>query len=202
MSRIPDLGPVVESGRSLLDQDLTHPTGGLDSYPAFDDGFIAGRGVIAPEPLTVTRQSSSRRRDGSPNGKAFYADGASGIRYWFGHVTVAPPVGTRFVKGQRITQVSANHEAPHVHVGVDASSLIGKTLDHNTDYTHGAPTVRVQLQAWADSQRRWPLPIPLWFWRWAKWRLQGATDKRPAGVPARIPAWAWRRLQALAKARR
>lgn len=144
-SRVPDLGPVTPGGKSVLRQDLTHMTGGLDKYPAFDDAFHAGKSVIAPEPLTVTRRSSARRRDGTPNGKAFYADGASGIKYWFGHTTDAPAVGTKFGKGDRMTFVSGNHEAPHLHVGVDARALIGKVLEHHTNYTHGAPTVGVQL---------------------------------------------------------
>lgn len=142
---VPDLGPVVSGGKSVLDQDLTHTTGGIDGYPAFDDGFRAGAVVIAPEPLTVTRLSSARRRDGNPNGKAFYATGASGIRYWFGHVEQIPAVGEKLAKGARLGLVSANHEAPHLHVGIDASALVGRQLQHHTDYTHGGATVGKQL---------------------------------------------------------
>lgn len=143
---VPALGPVVTGGVSILGQDLTHSTGGLDHYPAFDDGFAhPGRAVLAPEALTVTRQSSARRRDGGPNGKAFYATGNSKLRYWFGHVDVAPPVGKRFVKGQTMARISENHEMPHVHVGIDARELLGRDLLHHTNYTHGAPKVGVQL---------------------------------------------------------
>ena len=142
---LPDLGPVVAGGKSVLDHDLTHATGGLDGYAAFDDGWRAGLAVVAPEALTVTRLSSARRRDGDPNGRAFYATGASKIRYWFGHVDDPPAVGARFKKGQKLAVISANHEEPHLHVGVDASALIGRELEHHTDYTHGAPTVGAQL---------------------------------------------------------
>ena len=146
-SKVPNLGPVVKGGVSLLLQDLTHATGGLDGYPALDDGFgHAGLTVIAPEQLTVTRHSSARRRDGRPNGKAFYATGRSGIRYWFGHVDSPPPVlGKTYRKGAFLAVVSPNHEMPHLHVGIDAKPLIGRELVHHADYTHGAPKIGAQL---------------------------------------------------------
>lgn len=147
VSKVPALGPVTPIGKTVLMQDLTHETGGLPGYPAFDDGFAAGTAVLAPEALTVTRQSSARRRDGRPNGKAFYATGVSALEYWFGHVDVAPPVGKRFKKGAVMAHVSANHEVPHVHVGIDARTMIGHELVHHTNYTHGAPKVGVQLAA-------------------------------------------------------
>jgi hypothetical protein len=144
------LGPVSPGGASVLTQDLTHLTGGLDDYPAFDGVFDAGGAVIAPEALTVTRQSSARRRDGRPNGKAFYATGASKLKYWFGHVDAAPAVNARFRKGQVMCKVSSNHEAPHLHVGIDAKALTGKRLlygrtGNGPDYTRGSPTVGAQL---------------------------------------------------------
>jgi len=143
---VPVLGPVIKGGTSVLKQDLTHATGGLPGYPAFDDGIgHPGKQVIAPERLTVTRQSSARRRDGSPDGKAFHATGASTIKYWFGHVDHAPTVGSVFQKGQAMSTISANHEAPHVHVGINTDTLLGHELDHHTNYTHGAPTVGAQL---------------------------------------------------------
>ena len=143
---VPVLGPVVKGGQSVLRHDLTHATDGLPGYPAFDDGIgLPGAAVLAPEHLTVTRQSSARRRDGTPNGKAFYATGSSKLKYWFGHVDQAPPVGTKFLKGQKMVAISENHEAPHVHVGINAVDLIGHELAHHTNYTHGAPTVGVQL---------------------------------------------------------
>jgi hypothetical protein len=145
---IPDLGPVVQGGKSVLAHDLTHATGGLDGYPAFDDGYKAGLAVVAPEEVTITKQSSARRRDGSPNGKAFYCTGRSKLKYWFGHVDVAPAVALTFAKGAVICKISSNHEEPHLHVGIDAKDLIGKELEHHINYTHGAPTVGEQL---ADS---------------------------------------------------
>lgn len=146
-AKAPALGPVVRGGQSILLHELTHATGGLDGYPAFDDAVgHPGLAVIAPEPLTVTRQSSARRRDGNPNGKAFYATGASGLRYWFGHVDAAPAVGAKFKKGQRMAAISANHEAPHLHVGINAQDVIGHELAHHTNYTTGAPSVGAQLR--------------------------------------------------------
>lgn len=150
---VPDLGPVTKGGKSVLLQDLTHETGGFPNensdsvMPAFDDAIgHPGLAVIAPEALTVTRQSSAQRRDGNPNGKAFYATGVSGIKYWFGHVDASPAVSAKFKKGQKMAAISSNHEAPHLHIGVDARALNGgKDLLHHTDYTHGAPLVGTQL---------------------------------------------------------
>lgn len=53
---------------------------------------------------------------------------------------------------------------------------------------------------------QWPVPVPAFFWDWAAWYLHRgdyateaprAAEARPASAPARIPAWAWRRLRAL-----
>lgn len=144
--KVPALGPAWPGGPSILQLDLTHITSGMnDPYPAFDGPFGGGKTMLAPEPLEVTRQSSARRRDGNPNGKAFYATGASGIKYWFAHIEEAPPVGTFFRKGQAVGKVSWNHEEPHGHVGVDARGLIGRVLEHHTNYTHGATPIGIQL---------------------------------------------------------
>ena len=153
MKRIPDLGPVVRGGLSVLDHDLTHATGGLPGFPAFDDGFgAAGKAVLAPEKLTITRIGSAVRRDGKPNGRSIRATGASGIRYWFGHLEQPAAVNSVVRRGAKIGVISANHEEPHVHVGMDASALVGHELVHHTNYTHGAPTVRVQFEAHLETQ--------------------------------------------------
>lgn len=145
---VPALGPIFPGGPSILTYDLTHITSGMsDPYPAFDGPFGAGKRMLAPERLTVTRQSSARRRDGTPNGKAFYATGDSTIRYWVAHIDSRdlPDVGDVFAKGQVVARVSANHEVPHGHWGVDARALIGRMLEHRTDYQHGSPTIGAQL---------------------------------------------------------
>jgi hypothetical protein len=138
--RAPNLGPVVVGGKSVLEQDLTHATGGLPGYPAFDDGWVAGRSVIAPEDLVVTKQSSAQ------GGDAFYATGVSGIKYWVGHVDRAPITGKKFRKGDHMASISGDHPRPHVHLGIDARGLIGRELLHRKDYTHGAPKVGPQLE--------------------------------------------------------
>jgi len=139
---LPPLGPLSVGGKTLLDQDCTHATAGLPFYPAFDEVWGPGRTVIAPEPLTVTRTGSS-----TP-GHAFYADGLSGIRYWFGHLTASPSVGTKFKKGQKIGTTFAFHAA-HCHCGVNVEKLWGarRELVHRTNYTHGAPRIGTQLAA-------------------------------------------------------
>lgn len=144
-TRVPELGPVVRGGKSVLEQDLTHLTDGIAGYPAFDDGWVVGREVIAPEDLVVTRQSSAQ------GGDAFYATGTSKIRYWFGHVATAPATGRKFRKSEVMARISADHPRPHVHVGLDAVPLTGKTLVSHTDYTHGAPKVGIQLRAMLGS---------------------------------------------------
>lgn len=141
----PKLGPVHANGKSLLDHDCTHATGGIALYPALDDAFAAGVAIIAPEPLIVTKQSSS-----SP-GDAFYAEGASGLRYWFGHLVSAPANGREFRVGEVVGYV-LDHDVgggPHVHVGVNVEELFGagEQLTHHTNYTHGAPLIGKQLAA-------------------------------------------------------
>jgi hypothetical protein len=140
---MPSLGPVWSGGWSVLEHDLTHATSGIPLYPAFDDAFVQGRTIIAPEEIKVTRASSSNPGD------AFYADGKSGLRYWFGHLSVAPPVGAKIAKGGYIGETCANSEGggPHVHVGVNVERLwgAGKEMAHHTNYTHGAPTIGDQL---------------------------------------------------------
>jgi len=145
---IPQLGPILLGGKSVLLHDLTHMTAmpagpNRGRFPALDDGFgDIGRSVIAPEALKITGQS------GSQGGDAFYAKGESGIEYWVGHIDRAPSTGARFRKGERmcrIAWISQGDGGPHVHLGIDARPLIGRTLTHHTNYTHGAPTVGRQL---------------------------------------------------------
>lgn len=138
-TRVPALGPIVRGGKSVLDHDLTHATSGLPGYAAFDDGWTAGKDVLAPEDLVVTKGSSAQ------GGDAFYATGVSRLKYWVGHVAKAPAVGKHFRKGDVMAVISADHPRPHVHLGIDARPLIGKVLEHKTNYTHGSPTVMEQL---------------------------------------------------------
>lgn len=137
------LGPVFNGGASVLQHDCTHATSGIDLYPAFDDAFRVGTIIIAPEPIRITRASSSRPGD------ACYADGDSGLRYWFGHLFAAPPVGKSLAKGQTIGRVAPNDigGGPHVHVGVNVELLwgVGRQLRHRTNYTHGAGLIGDQL---------------------------------------------------------
>jgi hypothetical protein len=147
---VPTLGPIWSGGAPLLKQDLTHKTGGIPLYPAFDDAFnaIGGITIIAPERIIVRKGSSS------VPGDAFYAEGDSGLRYWFGHLVSAPAVGRVIGKGSRIG-VTLKHNiggGPHCHCGVNAEKFLGpgKQLLYGKtgtgpDYTHGSPTIGVQL---------------------------------------------------------
>jgi N-acetylmuramoyl-L-alanine amidase len=65
------------------------------------------------------------------------------------------------------------------------------------------PAAAAPVAATAES---WPIPIPAWFWTWARWYLHRSefADEpfrseatRPADAPARIPDWAWLRLDVL-----
>lgn len=149
---VPALGPVVKGGQTVLEHDLTHITDGLTAdgsvWPAFDDAIgHPGMVVIAPEPGVVTGHGHAKRRDGRPDGQSVNVFvGQSGIEYWIGHVENVAPVGARVRKGGRLGTISPNHEQPHVHVGVNALRLVGRDLEHHTDYTHGAPTVGAQLR--------------------------------------------------------
>lgn len=145
----PALGPILAGGRSVLLEDLTHATGGIPGYPAFDFGFgRPGALIVAPELLDVTRHGRAVRRDGRPNGRIVYATGCSGLRYAIVHVEEPALIGAKLRKGQRVAVISANHEIPHGHLGIDARSVLGRELEHHTDYTHGAPTLGEQLRKW------------------------------------------------------
>ena len=145
---IPDLGPIVKGSKSVLDQDLTHATSGFPNektgseMPAFDDGFGEGIHIYAPEQITVTNQS------GANPGEAFYAAGVSTLEYWFGHLDRSPANGKVFKKGEFIGKTCHNEVGggPHVHLGVDGRALLGHDFVHHTNYTHGAPTIRQQLE--------------------------------------------------------
>ena len=141
---VPDLGPLYNGGASVLNHQLTHNTDGIALYPAYDDGWVYGRTVLAVEDLVVTKASSANPGD------AFYAAGKSKLLYWYGHLIVAPPVGREFHKGEKVGEI-ANQRAPHVHLGIDARQLVGRPLlyganGHGPDYTYGSPTVGVQLK--------------------------------------------------------
>ena len=148
-SPVPYIGSVFRGGKAILEHDLTHATSGIPLYPAFDDAFREGLEIIAPETLVVTKGSSSRPGD------AFYATGQSKMRYWFGHLAVAPAVGKKFLRGQVMGKVGPNNigGGPHVHVGLNVELMLGegRQLLHHKDYTHGAPKVGTQLQALLDT---------------------------------------------------
>ena len=156
VSPVPSLGKLWSGGKPLLAQDLTHKTGGIPLYPALDDAFNKNGGItiLAPENITVRKGSSANPGD------AFYAEGDSLIRYWFGHLVTAPAVGRRIKKGARVG-VTLKHTVgggPHVHVGVNVERLFGpgKQLLYGKtgtgpDYTHGSPTVGAQLASMLEA---------------------------------------------------
>ena len=142
---IPNLGPVLEGDQSMLRYSPTHNTDGVPGYPAFDAGFgQAGRKIIAPEALTITRQS------GAQGGDAVFARGASKIEYWIGHIGSAPATGTKFAKGAVIARIADQAGTDHVHWGLDVRELAGITLKYGRngngpDYTYGSPSIGEQL---------------------------------------------------------
>jgi hypothetical protein len=150
---VPDLGPVWDGGKSVLLHDLTHATSGIPLYPAFDDAFNQGRVIIAPEKIEVGWKYEDgkwiRKLSSANPGAAFYARGVSDLGWWFGHLDRAHPLGTKFAKGDAIGRVAANNigGGPHAHVGINSELILGpgKQFLHHTNYTHGAPTVGVQL---------------------------------------------------------
>lgn len=153
---VPYLGPVVRGDKPLLLQVLTHETAGLygnpnspdpkSHYPALDLGWHAGVDMIAPEPMTVTQQSSAQGAD------AYYADGESGIRYWVGHIVRALANGVRIARGAVLGKIAIIPGVDHGHLGVNARHLLnGRDLlwgkyGNGPDYTYGSPTIGRQLE--------------------------------------------------------
>lgn len=141
---VPSLGPLYVGGAAVLNHQLTHATDGIYGYPAYDDGWVLGRSVLAVEDLTVTQASSATYGD------AFYATGKSKLEYWYGHLSVAPAVGGRFSKGEVLGHIGWQ-PSPHVHLGINAKPLIGHSLLYGENgsgppYTYGSPTVGTQLK--------------------------------------------------------
>jgi len=141
---VPNLGPLEAGGASLLDFALSHDTSGIPLYPASDTVWTKGTTIIAPEDITISKASSSNP------GCACYADGVSGCRYWFGHMTSALAVGTKVKKGGKVGVVgSFSGYTPHLHCGFNVEKLwgTGKEMKHGTNYSvSGIPTIRKQFE--------------------------------------------------------
>lgn len=177
------LGPIVKGDKSILEHDLTHATSGLSLYPAFDTGWTEGVGVLAPEPVTITRHSG-----GSESGWSLYATGESKLRYYITHLRSGrAAVGAKVPKGGWLGNVGnfVGARVPHAHVGINVELLLGagKQLKHNTNYTHGQPTIGAQLAGFLEEE-----DMPPWFPGWWEWRLlDGRPETRPADAPDMIP---------------
>jgi hypothetical protein len=148
---LPNLGQIATGqGKDTLDLDFTHITGGL-GWPAFDLAFSGDPGpsrpVYAPELLVVDTKDSSA----SP-GEAFYATGASGIRWWFAHLKNDWPLGTKLAKGTVVgyTLPTSVGGGTHVHVACNIIPLTGRHARYGKNgngpnYTHGPYTLRTEL---------------------------------------------------------
>lgn len=159
---VPPLGPIARGGKSVLAYVPTHLTSGVDwtprgdgvgFYVAFDAQFgLGGAPVLAIEALEVTRSSSAE------GGEAFYATGASGIWWWYGHLDRTHRRGVTFRKGQVVGLVKHGPGqppgGPHSHLGADVSPLglppllyggQRKRTDRPRNYRAGSPTIGVQL---------------------------------------------------------
>lgn len=136
--KVPELGPLVVGGPSLLNCRLTHATSGIDHYPAIDAGWIVGLDAIAVEEMTVTRASSANVGD------ACFLKGKSAIEYWYGHLVVCPPVGTLLRMGAKVGDIAVHPNGAHVHMGMDARVLT-KGRDLAYGYGLDVPTVGAQL---------------------------------------------------------
>lgn len=144
------IGPVQPGGKSLLDLSLTHQTSGIPLFPAVDTlwGDHGGVQLIAPEDCIVDTKDTH-----AAPGEALYLKGASGLRYWIGHLTKDYPLGHVFHKGDAIAlTIDQSPGADHAHIGVNAEKLLGKGKQfkygangNGPDYTTGSPTIREQL---------------------------------------------------------
>jgi len=144
---VPNLGALYNGGASVLNHQLTHNTDGIPYFPAYDDGWISGRSVLAVEDMVVDTTYTS-----SSPGSAFYSTGRSKLRYWYGHLNYAPALNKRFSKGQQVGTICYQPNGKsHVHMGINARNLIGHDLLYGAhgdgpDYTYGSPTVGTQLK--------------------------------------------------------
>jgi hypothetical protein len=150
IQKIPNLGPMTPGGQSILDFDFTHLTTGL-GWPAFDLAFTGDDGrslpLIAPEAMTVDTKDSSAHP-----GEAFYATGASGIRYWIAHLKDDWPLGHRFRKGDKIGDTIPTDigGGTHSHVAINLVPVTGQHARYGANgngpqYTHGPYTLRREL---------------------------------------------------------
>jgi hypothetical protein len=148
---VPNLGPITPGGASILGFDFTHMTTGL-GWPAFDTLLTGDPGpsmvVIAPEAITIDTKDSS-----SSPGEAFYATGASGLRYWFAHLKDDHPLGKKFAKGAKIgdTLPTTVGGGTHLHLAVNLIPVTGRHARYGRDgngpnYTHGPYTLRRELE--------------------------------------------------------
>lgn len=147
------IGPIVKGGISLLDMALTHDTSGILLFPAVDTAWGKSGGVIviAPEPLTIDTKDTS-----AGPGEAIYATGASGIRYWIGHLDRDHSLGTKFAKGAVLGKtLPIVGDSDHAHVGVNVEALLGQGKEllwggapgkPRRRYQSGSPTIRQQLE--------------------------------------------------------
>lgn len=112
----PKAGTVRCAGQLTLPThwDATHVTDGLgwDTYSAIDIMSDPGVAVGAPEEGTVVYFHAT----GAQGGGSMLLRTPSGREYWIGHIANGVPAGTRVKRGQRIADVSADHDAPHVHL--------------------------------------------------------------------------------------
>ena len=119
----PASGPVYGSSlsRGMLTLPTrwkgTHDTGGADwndnARTAEDIMARAGTWVGAPEAGHVVYYHPTGAQGG---GSLLFDPDAPGGNYWLGHITGSAPIGKRLRRGQRLTRVSADHPAPHVHI--------------------------------------------------------------------------------------
>ena len=148
--KLPSLGPLYAGAKATLDWDFTHMTSGL-GWPAFDAALTGDPGpstpILAPEFLTVDTKDSSA----SP-GEAFYATGASGIRWWFAHLDRDWPLGTKLAKGVVVgkTLPTTVGGGTHLHLACNIIPITGRHARYGANgdgpnYTHGPYTLRTEL---------------------------------------------------------
>ena len=94
--------------------DATHVTDGLgwNTHSAIDIMSDPGVAVGAPEDAVVVYWKPT----GAQGGGSMLLRTKSGREYWIGHIANGVQAGTRVRRGQRIADVSADHDAPHVHL--------------------------------------------------------------------------------------
>lgn len=123
------LGPVLDGGTPVWNMRPTHWTSGVDNSRAIDVVANPGTPVYAPEDMDIEVNDPW----GAQGGGRARAVGASGIKWWMGHLTGGRTGPVK--KGEQFSTISSEHSVPHIHVGIDTTAVLGRPLTSPQNYS-------------------------------------------------------------------